>query len=184
MPSPPMKVETPFPEAHLRVFLALRRIFRAVEVHSKHLATRYRLTTPQLVCLLKLHNAGPLSLSALAAEVHLSSSTLVGIMDRLERKGLVSRARSGRDRRLVLLSLTEAGRGIADQAPSPLQDQLARGLSGLPWQRRHEIVAALEDVVALMEADRLPAEPCLNLDAAAADEAGRGEGIPVPSPVR
>ena len=145
----------------LRVLTALRRIIRAVDIHSRKLSTRHRITAPQLVCLLEVVAHGPVTASALSKLVHLSPSTLVGIVDRLVAKDLVTRRRDDLDRRRVLISPTETGTELARNAPSPLQDTLSVALSELPEHERDELALSLERIVDLMEARHLDAAPML-----------------------
>jgi len=145
----------------LRIIQSLRRIIRAIEIHSRKLANNYQITGPQLACLLVLLEDGPLLGSRLAKRLYLSPSTVVGIVDRLEEKGLVTRERSPSDRRQVQVSITEAGHEVATNAPSPLQDRLSEALKSLPELEQVSITLALEKVVELMEADRIDASPVL-----------------------
>src|SRR5665811_297426 len=78
----------------LRILQSLRRIIRAVEIHSRKLATNHQITGHQLVCLLMINEYGPIAENAVARLSQLSNSTVVGILDRLEEKGLVKRERS------------------------------------------------------------------------------------------
>jgi DNA-binding MarR family transcriptional regulator len=144
-----------------RILTAIRRIIRAVDIHSRKLSSQHHITAPQLVCLLELVSRGSLTISVLAQHVHLSPSTLVGIVDRLAAKGLVVRRRDERDRRRVLLSPTERGRELADHAPSPLQDRLSEGLSSLGEEERNDLAGAIERIVELLEARDLDAAPIL-----------------------
>jgi len=145
----------------LRILRALRRIIRGVDLYSKHLAATHRITVPQLVCLLHVANNGPLTATAISREVQLSPSTVVGILDRLEEKGLIVRERSREDRRLVRVSVTPAGAELAQRAPSPLQQSLAHALNELPELEQATIALSLERVVQLMEAPEVDASPIL-----------------------
>ncbi len=77
-----------------RILTAIRRIIRSVDIYSHKLGLSSGVTVPQLSCLLRIVEGAPLTLKDLAVAVDLSPSTLVGIVDRLEQKGLVRRARS------------------------------------------------------------------------------------------
>jgi DNA-binding MarR family transcriptional regulator len=123
---------TSHPRFDLWILRSLRRIMRAVDVQSHRLAAEYAITGPQVVCLQTIAEDGPLTATALAKLVHLGNSTVVGILDRLEQKGLVARERSAVDRRQVLVHVTAAGRDLLARVPSPLQDRLAAGLARLP----------------------------------------------------
>lgn len=135
----------------LRILRALRRITRAIALHSKQLAACNHITAPQLVCLHTVIANGPLTATAISREIHVSPSTVVGILDRLEEKGLIRRERGREDRRIVFISATEAGLELAEQAPSPLQKTLAEALNELPELEQATITLSLERIVGLVE---------------------------------
>lgn len=137
----------------LRILSSIRRLVRSVDIYSRKLAQESGVTVPQLLCLLKVDELGPLTLKDLSEEVFLNPSTLVGIVDRLENAGLFTRERSVRDRRRVRISLTDAGRELVASAPSPLQDNLARKLDSLPELERATIALSLEKLLELMQED-------------------------------
>lgn len=147
--------------AEVHVLQLLRRVIRAVDIYNRKLRTEYSITAPQLIALHAVIDRGPISVAEIAKAIHLGSSTLVGILDRLETRGLVTRSRSEKDRRVVLVSSTDAGRELARRAPSPLQDRLAEGLRQLDRIDQEAIERALMQVVDLMEASDLDAAPYL-----------------------
>ncbi len=148
----------------IRVLRALRRIIRAVDIHSRKLNNEFHITAPQLICLYSLAQHQNMTLSDLAKEVSLGTSTVNGIVDRLEEKQYLSRTRSSEDRRKVALVITEVGREITRQAPMLLQDRLSASLRSLPELELATITLSLERVVELMEAEHLDASPNLLLD--------------------
>ena len=150
----------------LRVLSAIRRIIRSVDVYSRELAAKARITSPQLVCLLVGAEKGKTNATMIGREVFLSPSTIVGILDRLEAKGLIMRERDADDRRVMWVSITDNGRLLASSAPSPLQDTLAEALRVLPGEEQIKIAESLERVVSLMEVQGIDAEKFA--DAAAA----------------
>ena len=145
-----------------RVLRAIRRIIRSVDLYSSKLGTESGVTVPQLTCLLRVIEAGPLTLKALAQEIDLSASTLVGIVDRLESKGLVVRQRSSTDRRQVRVSATRRGEILAAGSPPPLQDRLAAALKSLPEPEQAAIAVSLERIVDLMQIRQVDASPILD----------------------
>jgi len=145
----------------LWIFRSLRRIMRAVDIHSSKLSAEFMVTGPQLLCLQMLHDDGPLTTSALAKLVHLSNSTVVGILDRLEQKEWIARERSTGDRRVVLVNITASGEEFLKEAPGLLQDRLAAGLRALPEQEQRAIAQSLDKIVELLEMGHQEVAPLL-----------------------
>ncbi len=158
---PLLETITPDDRLDLRILQAIRRIIRSVELYSRKLALGHGITAPQLICLLKIGERQDITAKELAGQVYLSSSTIVGILDRLEAKNLITRERSKVDRRQIHLKLTDQGESLAQAAPSPLQDALSKALEQLPHLERLAIALSLERVVELMEIDRVDASPIL-----------------------
>lgn len=136
-----------------RILHAFRRIIRNVDLYSRQLAAHHDVTGPQLLCLLTLAEHGSMTSAHLARHIHVSPSTIVGIVDRLEDKKLLTRHRTREDRRQVLLKLTPQGKRVASRAPSPLQERFAVALQQLPAREQATLARALERVVGLMEPD-------------------------------
>lgn len=151
-----------------RVLKSLRQIIQAVDGYSKVLAKTYQITAPQLAFLKEVVADPTKSIASIGREIHLSSSTLVGIIDRLEKKGWVRRERDTRDRRVVHVVATEAGRQVVASAPGPLHHTLSEGLGKLSLEEQVAIAVSLERVVHLMAADTF-----------ASPEVGEAGGIPL-----
>lgn len=79
---------------------------------SKRMAATLGITGPQRLVIRLLGRAPGLSAGQLARVLHLHPSTLTGILDRLEARGLVARRADPTDRRRSILGLTAAGRRL------------------------------------------------------------------------
>ncbi|MBK8974793.1 MAG: MarR family transcriptional regulator [Planctomycetes bacterium] len=169
-----------------RIVAALRRIVRAVDLHSRRLVELHGLTGPQVALLRALDRLGPLAAGALAREVQLSQPTVTGIVSRLVQRGLVERARSAADRRSVVVEITAAGRVALARAPSLLQDRFRARLAGLESWEQTMLLAALQRVAAMMDASELGASPHLvpGADLAAGPVASPGVDDPVDATAR
>lgn len=141
------------------ILTALRRISRSIDLYSRRLAKQSGLTVPQLVCLRYLAAHGAAAPTAIARSITLSSGTVTGILDRLVRRGLVTRRRLETDRRRVEVALTEEGQRICAAAPSPLHERLAGRLERLPEQQQESINTTLHRIVEMMEAEELDTTP-------------------------
>jgi DNA-binding MarR family transcriptional regulator len=129
----------------------IRRLMQAGEVYTKTLDKTYKVSVPQLACLTVLHEKGPLPPSRIAAEIMVQSSTVTGIIDRLEQKGLVRRMRYSSDRRVITIELTEAGADLAGNAPPPISRTIVDGLLRLPEKDIADIVRGLTILTHLLD---------------------------------
>jgi len=77
---------------------------------NRFLAERFNLTQAGMVTLMTLAHQGPLPHREVAQRCFVRPATLTGIVDTLERDGLVERQRDDNDRRSVRLAVTPAGR--------------------------------------------------------------------------
>jgi DNA-binding MarR family transcriptional regulator len=146
------------------VLVALRRIMRATSLHSRKLGKSAGLTTPQLVVMRAIGDKGLPTASEIARAVSLSQATVTIILNRLEDKQLLTRERSREDRRRVKVQLTEEGKSVLAAAPRPLQESFSARFSALPAWEQHQIVASLERVASMMDAEDLDAAPLLAND--------------------
>jgi DNA-binding MarR family transcriptional regulator len=93
-------------EGMIYLYSESRRVTRAV-------AEKYGLTGSQLLVLKMLEPKGGVSLSELSERIRAKNSTVTGIIDRMERDGLVLRRRSDEDRRVVFIELLPKGKKLA-----------------------------------------------------------------------
>lgn len=148
---------------HHDVLIALRKITRAIDLHSKKLVRDVGLTSPQLLVLKEVEQQGSVKPSSVAKEVHLSQATVTSILDRLQTAGLLVRERSDSDRRAVNLILTEEGRTKAAAAPDLLQAGFIKKFSKLQEWERLQLISSIQRIASMMDADDIDAAPILEL---------------------
>jgi DNA-binding MarR family transcriptional regulator len=91
-----------------------------------------------------LFHSDGMSLKELCERVALSHSTVSGIVDRLQTKGMVARSTDTADRRLTRISVTPVVRQFMhEQAPRLTAEPLIEALSRLSQQDRRAIVRGL-----------------------------------------
>lgn len=145
------------------VLVALRRVIRATDLHSKHLAKTTGLTAPQILLLQTIRDKGEVTIGELAGQMSLSQATVTTILDRLEKRHLVYRERSKEDKRKVHAYLTEDAVNILKNAPIPLQEQFARQFDDLQEWEKTMIISALQRVAQMMDAQHIDAAPVLDV---------------------
>jgi DNA-binding MarR family transcriptional regulator len=95
----------------------------------------------------------------LARSIGLDTSTIAGVIDRLEARGLMLRSASPEDRRVRLLSLTDAGTALLQAIEPDMLRAQQRILAPLPPGEREEFMRMLRMLVsANNELSRAPSE--------------------------
>lgn len=143
------------------VLKTIRKIIRAIDLHSKKLSQVHGLTSSQAVVLSEIQSSGPIPVSVLAQNVSLSAATVTDILHRLEKKAFVVRERDETDRRRILVCLTEKGANQLSKLPSMLQQRFLDQFEELQEWEKHMILSNLQRVAHLMDAERLDAAPLL-----------------------
>ena len=141
------------------VVVALRRIIRAIDLRSRFLVTRYGLTGPQLIVLEELSSHDGITVGQLTRAIHLSQATVTGILDRLAKRGLISRQRNLQDKRRVHVWLTDEGKRLVADAPPLLQEEFTEQFGELEEWEQTQILSALQRVVSMMDVKHIDAMP-------------------------
>lgn len=130
---------------------SIRRIVDAVDRNNKRVCKPLGLTPAQLICLRELNDAGELAIGALARRVGSSGTTLTGVIDRLEAKGLVQRRRSPLDRRSVRLTITEAGKAALGRLPDGKLDPFFESVESLSRADMDQLDLLLSQIAEQLE---------------------------------
>lgn len=152
-------------EASEQALISLRRILKAVEANSRSLARDTSLTPSQLVVLKELSQRGGAQPGELARAAGLKQATISILLDKLQARGLVLRARGDADRRTVMVQITPDGRRTLAGAPDLLQAEFGSRFAHLPEWEQAYINAALVRLVSLMGAADIDASPVLDVGA-------------------
>ena len=143
------------------VLVALRRVMRAVDLHSRHLVRSHGLTAPQALILKEIVSSEELAVGEVAQRVSLSQATVTDILNRLEKRGFVTRARSDTDRRRVLARPTPEATKTIERAPPLLQEHFEERFAELQEWEQTLLLASLQRIAALMDAEKIDAAPVL-----------------------
>jgi DNA-binding MarR family transcriptional regulator len=143
------------------VLIAIRRVIRAVDLHSKKLSQQYNLTGPQALVLKEISVTKGITPGALAKRVSLSQATITDIVKRLESRDCVRRMRGMDDRRKVVLEITAEGIKLIETAPPLLQEKFTQRFNQLADWEQTLLLSSLQRVAFLMDAESLDAAPLL-----------------------
>jgi DNA-binding MarR family transcriptional regulator len=134
----------------------LRRIFQAVHSYTRRAKKESGLTGPQLWAIKMIADSGSIRVSDLSKKMYLHPATVIGILDRLTRLDLIKKTRSRKDRRVVDVSLTKAGKELVERSPEVAQGMIVSGLEGLSSQRLGKISDGMREMVRILQAQELP----------------------------
>ena len=95
------------------LWIVLAKCHRAVSLLIEHRTAAAGLCLSDFAVLEALLHKGPLTISQIQARVLLASGSMTAAVDRVEKKGLVIRKSTAKDRRARLLELTPEGRRAA-----------------------------------------------------------------------
>ena len=141
---------------------ALRRIMRATEIGSRQLAAATGLTPSQLLVLREIDSRDAATPGAIAHALHFSQATITTIVDRLVALNYVQRQRSERDKRQSHLRILPDGVAALADAPDPLQTKFTDGFGKLELWEQAMILASVERLALLMDAQNIDAAPLLD----------------------
>lgn len=148
------------------ILIKIRKIVRSVDIESKKIQKEYGVSIPQVLCLSFLHESP--TYQATQGEIrnflNLNSSTVSGIINRLEKKGLLARLPKSGDKRIVNISLTAAGDKLFNTIPSLLHEQLSEKLQNLDQPELDKVEESLETIVRLLEIEQVKASPLITLE--------------------
>lgn len=124
---------------------ALWRLEHALEKASKQMEDTHGVTGPQRLALRIIGVVPDIGPAALAAALHLHPSTITGILQRLETRGLLTRLRHASDGRRMHLRVTRAGARLnAPAAPGTVEQAVRLALARVPVREREATLAVLD----------------------------------------
>lgn len=129
---------------------AMRKILRRTERNSKQLMRETGLTPSQLIFMQMLDGVEEKTAGYVAARMGITQATTTALLQKLEARGMIQKRRGEKDKRQVLLSLTEAGRKVLDIAPEGVHAQFHQQFSALQDWEQTMLIASLERVAAML----------------------------------
>ena len=126
---------------------AIRRLVRAVYLDTSKMSRQYGITGSQSMVLRSLLHNGPLSSADLSRKLYVTPSNITGVIDRLEKKGLVERIRKAGDRRVSLITLTGSGGELSKSLPDPIEKRFISHLADLEPEHVQILGVAMNQIL-------------------------------------
>ena len=139
------------------ILIKIRKIVRSINLESKKIQREHGVSIPQVLCLNFLHNSP--NYQSTQGEIrkflNLNSSTVSGIINRLEKKGFLARLPKSGDKRIMNIALTSSGDKLLDNIPSLLHEQLSQKLQKLDNDNLKTVEESLDTLINLLEIQRI-----------------------------
>lgn len=129
---PPVARRSARRREELEVLRQFRVIFSSAKKHFRAVEARCGVSGSQLWALIELRERPGLKVSELAGSMSIRPSTASNLLDKLEARGLIRRARSDTDQRVVQVFLTKDGSSVVATAPTPARGVVPDALGRLP----------------------------------------------------
>jgi len=146
-------------ESVQEIVAAVRKLVRSVYLDSARTGRKFGVSGPQNLVMRNLKTYGPLSSAELSRKMFVTPANMTGIIDRLEAKGLVRRERKPSDRRVVLITMTEAGQELSNSLPDPVERKLLYGLRDKSPEDVSRIADSMAILLTLVDAEDVEDAP-------------------------
>jgi MarR family 2-MHQ and catechol resistance regulon transcriptional repressor len=127
----------------VHLWLVLWKAFRAMEAQAERSIAGLGLCGSDFGVLEALLHKGPLPVKALGEKVLLTSGSMTAAVDRLERRGWVTRKNDPVDRRSRIVQLTPEGRKTIEDLFAEHKRDMEHAASGLSDEERVELIGLL-----------------------------------------
>jgi DNA-binding MarR family transcriptional regulator len=131
----------------------LARTARSMKRALETRLSTYNITATQYIVLSVLEEQDGVSLSQLSQQLYFDNPTITGIIDRMERDGLVERRRIADDRRVINIFLTEKSRKLMGQIQLIAGEINAEAMGDFTARQRSDFFKTLESIWKKMDAE-------------------------------
>jgi DNA-binding MarR family transcriptional regulator len=134
----------------------LRRSFKQLmqavrRLRGREAQQRCAMSFAQYSLMRALADGGEQSSGQLAAAAGLTPAATTQMIDYLEREGVVERRRSGEDRRVVVLRLTDEGRRRLEVKHGEIEEQWSSALSGFEDEELRDAARVIERLSRMLD---------------------------------
>lgn len=143
-----IKQTRPFHSVQEEVILSMIRTAELAAFPMSELLRTHALSSSQYNVLRILRGAGEegLPCGEISERMVRRDPDLTRLLDRLEGRALVTRARGVRDRRVVRASITDAGLELLASLDAPVEGSARQALAHVPVSRLRQLLELLEEV--------------------------------------
>lgn len=139
---------------------ALRQVSVLIYQNSREMRQKYGISGPQLLVLKTIvESETSLSPVGISRSLNVSPSNITGMIDRLEKMGLVERHRKEDDRRTIIIAPTKEGIELSQKTIHLIEEKLIKGLKDLTRIEISTIYLSLEKIIQIVGKEKVEELP-------------------------
>ncbi len=145
------------------ILIYIRKIVRSVNLETKRIEKKHDISIPQLLTLTFLRKQSDYQSTSTDIKNYLTlnSSTVTGIITRLESKGWIAKSPFKNDKRKTKIILTIQGLNFLDSTPEIMHDILSKKLEVLSPERLKALQISFEYIIDFLDIEKVEASPII-----------------------
>ena len=133
-----------------KVLTLLNEINLTINKNLKNKFCSYGFTVPQITVLAVLSQNEKMKISDISKLIHSTNSTVSGIVDRLEKQGLIKRVKSQEDRRVVFVELDHKFLNMKEELDKEMASYLDGIFKNIDDEKTLSIISGLENLKTML----------------------------------
>lgn len=133
-----------------KVLTLLNEINLTINKNLKNKFCSYGFTVPQITVLAVLSQNEKMKISDISKLIHSTNSTVSGIVDRLEKQGLIKRVKSQEDRRVVFVELDHKFLNMKEELDKEMASYLDGIFKNIDEEKTLSIISGLENLKTML----------------------------------
>jgi DNA-binding MarR family transcriptional regulator len=129
----------------------LRQINKEISKCLMPIFREKKLSIAEISVLMRLYRTAACRATDLATMIGIPASTVTGILDRLEKRGLLKRRQDPNDRRSVLIEAAPRTREFVAQLMTPMEGMMREAFRSMPESRTRRLIEDLRFVLKALE---------------------------------
>ena len=141
----------PWDHPRFRSWIGVARACQLMQQAMTRAIADLDIKTPHLDILINLYRFDGISQQELARKLLVGRSNMSMLLPQLEKRGLIERSPDAKDKRVLRLSLTKAGRDLTVRAMAIQTGLIERTLSQTPADRCLQVAESMEDIIRILQ---------------------------------
>ena len=148
---------------YTEVLIKIRKVIRSINLESKKIQKEYGVSIPQVLCLNYLRQRPDFQATQnqIREFLNLNSSTVTGIIGRLEKKGLIARLPRYGDKRVSNIALTSQGDHLLQHIPPIMHERMSEKLNKFSENEVEAVSKALDLIISFLDIESIDASPMI-----------------------